>query len=61
MLVASLILPLSPFLPCGTQGISIVCVKHQNDVITVSIERHLSGIEAFTEFFDCHLHGWFLC
>ena len=51
-------LPLSPLLPCGTlQGISLVCVKHQTYLITVSRERHQSGIKAFTELFDSGYRG----
>ena len=42
-LILHRILPLSPFLPCGTlQGVSLVGVKHQNDHIIVSCKRHQS-------------------
>ena len=52
-LILNQILPFSPFLPCGTlhmlQGVSLVSVKYQNDLFIVSLQRHQSSIETFTD------------
>ena len=41
---------------CGTlQGVILVGVKHQNDLITVSCQRHQYGIDTSIEVIDCLL------
>ena len=56
-LILNRILPLPPFLPCGTlQGVSIVSVKHQNDLIIVrDIRLVLEHSLRYLSLNDCFL------